>query len=217
MYYGNNKIKDVYYGDTKIRKAYYGSTLVYNAQSTTGTHAGHDWVDLGLPSGLLWADSTVSGYYSWGETYTKDNYSIDNYSLYEANLGNISGDAQYDAVVVNWGSGWRMPTYEEYLELLEHTNCQTYTDSPNISLVSKYNNTALYMIPKGYVFNLNIEDTDVFYEWTSEQANSTQAIVFHYVSHSDGHIHQLDNQQMYRTMKYYGISIRPVLDRSSLT
>lgn len=217
MYYGNNKIKDVYYGDTKIKKAYYGSTLVYNAYSTTGTHAGHDWVDLGLPSGLLWAGGRMSGFYAWGETYTKGAYTSDNYSLSGVSLGNISGDAQYDAAVVNWGSGWRMPTYNEYLELLEHTDCHTYSQSPSISLVSKYNNNALRIGPHGYIAGSNYHDLGSFHDWVSEQATSSSAFRFNYTSPQDGGIYQLNHQQIGSGDKHLGRSIRPVLDRSSLT
>lgn len=53
----------------------------------TGTENGHEWVDLGLPSGLKWATCNVGAtapeyegdYYAWGKTETKENYSWDNY------------------------------------------------------------------------------------------------------------------------------------------
>lgn len=56
--------------------------------TTSGTTRGHDWVDLGLPSGTLWASYNVGGtkpedygnYYAWGEVNTKVNYTVSNYT-----------------------------------------------------------------------------------------------------------------------------------------
>ena len=49
---------------------------------------GHDYVDLGLPSDTLWAtvnigaseSSQLGGFYAWGETTTKSNYSWETYT-----------------------------------------------------------------------------------------------------------------------------------------
>ena len=49
-----------------------------------------DWVDLGLPSGLLWASCNVGAtkpedygdYFAWGETQPKSTYTIGNYKYY---------------------------------------------------------------------------------------------------------------------------------------
>ena len=46
---------------------------------TTGSSGGHDWVDLGLPSGTRWATCNVGAnspedygdYFAWGETTQK--------------------------------------------------------------------------------------------------------------------------------------------------
>jgi uncharacterized protein (TIGR02145 family) len=53
----------------------------------TGTENGHDWVNLGLPSGLKWATCNVGAtkpedygnYYAWGETATKSTYDLSTY------------------------------------------------------------------------------------------------------------------------------------------
>ena len=65
---------------------------------------GHEYVDLGLPSGLKWATCNVGAnspeeygnYYAWGETYTKDEYDRDNCDLWEVEMKNIGGDPDYD-------------------------------------------------------------------------------------------------------------------------
>ena len=84
-----------------------------------GTLNGYDWVDLGLPSGLKWATCNVGAsspeyygsYYSWGETSS-------NNSTYGKEISDIAGDPTYDVARKNWGSTWRMPTNDEFLELI---------------------------------------------------------------------------------------------------
>lgn len=110
------------------------------------------YVDLGLPSGTLWAKCNVGasnpweygGYYAWGETstkadnaYTDENYKYNNSSKYSSNDKlNLSDDAAY----VNMGSNWRMPTTDEWNELVN--NC-------NGEWVSNYNGTGV----DGYIFH----------------------------------------------------------------
>ena len=85
---------------------------------------GHEYVDLGLPSGLKWATCNVgaskpedSGYYfAWGEVNTKTVFGYSsNYKMNDKM--DISGDARYDAASANWKGGWRMPTKDEFQEL----------------------------------------------------------------------------------------------------
>ncbi|MBQ8761339.1 MAG: hypothetical protein IJZ06_07965 [Bacteroidales bacterium] len=98
----------------------------------------HEYVDLGLPSGLKWATCNVGAttpeeygnYYAWGETTTKDTYTEENSLTYGVSIsklqtqGIIDGNGNltpsYDAATANWGGGWRMPTEEEMNELLDH-------------------------------------------------------------------------------------------------
>ena len=86
---------------------------------------GHEYVDLGLPSGKLWATCNIGAtspemigdYFAWGETNTKEEYSKDTYNHYGKNIGeNISG-TEYDAAHVQWGGEWCMPTYSEFSEM----------------------------------------------------------------------------------------------------
>ena len=106
------------------------------------------YVDLGLPSGLLWATCNVGAttpegygdYFAWGETTTKETYGWDTYrycSGRATTLTKYCNDASYgnngftdnlttleasdDAATAKWGAGWRMPTYDEMNEL--QNNC----------------------------------------------------------------------------------------------
>ena len=86
---------------------------------------GHEYVDLGLPSGLLWAAYNVGAslpeeygnYYAWGEIDTKDKYNSGNSLTYGNKMNDISGNPYMDAATANWGGSWRMPTKDEQTEL----------------------------------------------------------------------------------------------------
>ena len=93
--------------------------------ASTGELNGYEWVDLGLS--VRWATCNVGAsvpsgygdYYAWGEIETKTEYTEETSLTYGVELGDISGNSQYDAATANWGEGWRMPTEKEYRELLE--------------------------------------------------------------------------------------------------
>ncbi len=116
------------------------STILIKPSQPQNLINGHEYVDLGLPSGLKWATCNVGAnkpeeygdYFAWGEVVIKRDYNSDNYeystlkkSFWSGmkrvfhNIGkNISG-TQYDAAKHNWGSSWRLPTEAEIRELLE--------------------------------------------------------------------------------------------------
>lgn len=85
-------------------------------------------VDLGLPSGTLWADRNLGAsgpeapgdYYLFGETRPVNRFRRlhDISSLPAA----ITGDASYDAARADLGEGWQMPTFEQVKELKDCCN-----------------------------------------------------------------------------------------------
>ena len=87
---------------------------------------GHDYVDLGLPSGLKWATCNVGAsspeeygdYYAWGEVNTKSDYRPSNSATYGRSMSDISGNPTYDVARKKWGSSWRIPTRKEFEELV---------------------------------------------------------------------------------------------------
>lgn len=85
----------------------------------------HGYIDLGLPSGVKWATCNVGAsspsdygnYYAWGETTTKDIYTVKTCKTWGKTLGDISGNPEYDAAQANWGGSWRLPSKAELKEL----------------------------------------------------------------------------------------------------
>ncbi len=125
--------------------------------SSSNSHNGHKYVDLGLPSGTLWATCNVGAnrpeeygnYYAWGETSNKYNYSNSTYSYnYSYSQLPVNDDAAY----VNWGGKWRMPTYNEHKELLN--NCiWTWTIQKGVigyKITSRNNRNSIFLPAAGY-------------------------------------------------------------------
>lgn len=118
--------------------------IVLSVSPYSGYENGHEWVDLGLPSGTKWAICNVGAssptgngnYYAWGETRTKKEYSLENYcfrkgqdsfSKYntDSDYGTVDNKKQLDmsddAARANWGGKWRIPTKSQWEELKD--NC----------------------------------------------------------------------------------------------
>lgn len=121
-----------------------GTSYGVDKSFTTYEEGNADWVDLGLPSGLLWANHNVGAdvpedygdFFAWAETEPKDYYGWDNYKYccYSTGLTKYCTDSAYgwngfvdnlttllpedDAATVNWGIGARMPTADEWSELI---------------------------------------------------------------------------------------------------
>jgi len=117
-----------------------------STKTISGQMDGYNYVDLGLPSGTLWATCNVGAstpteygyYFAWGETEPKIEYSWKSYkfgyvdmtdSVYkvtkyciESASGHVDNkavlDLEDDAATVNWGKAWRMPTNAEVKELV---------------------------------------------------------------------------------------------------
>lgn len=103
----------------------------------------YQWVDLGLS--VRWAkvnvgSTRISGYgdyFAWGEVATKNSYTAKNYTWYDKDehITKYCSNPAYekpdfltellpedDVAALKWGNGWRMPTYEELMELVRNCN-----------------------------------------------------------------------------------------------
>ena len=146
--------------------------------SGEGTTDGHEWVDLGLPSGTLWATCNLGAespgengsYYAWGETEPKEYYSWETYkycegtylSMTKYNVIGRFGKLDYmtwlktsdDAAYVNWGSNWQMPSEEQLEELMNSeyttvTNAGMY-DTFGKLITSKINGRSIFLPMPGH-------------------------------------------------------------------
>lgn len=93
----------------------------------------HDHIDLGLPSGTLWATTNIGasipekeGYnYAWGELFPSISSSsvTDNYSVtkYNTNDSLTELEPEDDVATIMWGGDWKTPSVNDFQELIN--NC----------------------------------------------------------------------------------------------
>lgn len=142
-----------------------------------GIHNDHEWVDLGLPSGTLWASCNIGAttpegygdYFAWGETEQKDEYKYENNKYSDHNkkykYWKYTSNDQYcstspdnitvldsidDAAAVNWEGHWHTPTYEEQDELFRFcTWVYTTQNGVNGQLVTGPNGNSIFLPAAG--------------------------------------------------------------------
>lgn len=137
----------------------------------------HEYVDLGLPSGTLWATCNVGAdtpegygyYFAWGETQQKEAY---NWSTYKYSHGNSDLLTKYcsvselgyegftdsltvllpedDAATVLWGDEWQIPSYDQCWELEHNTsNFWTTRDGVNGRVFTAKNGNSIFLPASG--------------------------------------------------------------------
>ena len=89
--------------------------------STNGTYNGHDYIDLGLPSGTFWATCNVGAnspeeYGDYNQLTKYCSQSDFGYNGFTDDLNTLQPSD--DAATANWGEGWSTPTYNQWVELL---------------------------------------------------------------------------------------------------
>ena len=192
----------------------------------------HEYVDLGLPSGTLWATCNVGAnnpedygeYYAWGETEPKQTYEWKSYlwcngsqrkltkycnTDYYGTVDNKTElDPEDDAAHVNWGPEWCMPTTEQQEELcLMCTWRWTQLNDVNGYLVTGPNENTLFLPAAGTRWGSSRfgEGTDGYY-WSRSllYIMCYKANDLHFRQSSTGGV--WDNGYERRL----GLSIRPV-------
>ncbi len=162
-------------------------------RDTLDFYNGHEWVDLGLPSGRLWATmnvgatlpSEVGGYFAWGETEEKEVYTWDNYKWADSDtllsrycrdsidgvvdsLGAlVAGD---DAARQRMGGRWRMPTLREAFELYQQCSWQAENRDGQAGFrVTGTNGNSIFLPMAGYREGSNyVNEGSEGYIWANE-------------------------------------------------
>lgn len=164
-------------------------------------YAALEYVDLGLPSGLLWntrnlGATTPEGfgnYYAWGETSPKDVYNpstyvhchvvgdkpkYTKYCYYNSWAGNMGCNGYTDdltvlepmddAATANLGNDWRMPTREEFQELMDNTtNTWATRNGVDGRLFTASNGNILFLPAAGVRDESDHYDPDRGFYWSS--------------------------------------------------
>ncbi len=191
----------------------------------------HDFVDLALPSGLLWATTNVGAnrpedigsYFAWGETTPKSEYSWATYKYAngsettltkycnDSSCGNVDYkselEEQDDAATANWGGSWRTPRLSETQELINYCSW-TLTTQNGVSgyKVTGANGNSIFLPASGVMQ----------YNWSyfTERSVVMSASLFTYCSSAsvlncqDGAPHW-----WYGWSRCWGYPVRPVTSR----
>lgn len=214
-------------------------------------------VDLGLPSGLLWAKSNmgttdpkeIGDYYAWGETSTKKKYYSTNYKHYTGSDLDLKKynekdrktvlDPEDDAARANLGVGYRIPTQEDWQELLDNCKWEAVTVTLPIELdpaqrkgIARWKvtgpNGKSIVLPMTGGFRCDTwfddSDEDTYYTtanlWPAEELTKYDkyeravALTWPLLAKktSSGSIKKPTFRS---TRRYFGVVIRPVFDRYS--
>ena len=195
------------------------------------------YVDLGLPSRVLWATCNIGAtapeeygdLYAWGETTTKENYDRTTYAhcsstsadswgaltKYNTNgeLGNRDEkktlDAQDDAATAALGSNSRMPTEDDWQELLANTTSEwtTVNDVYGRLFTSNSNGNTMFLPFAGFREGVNTTDAGNFGGYWSSSLkvdNPYNAMYFRITRYVSDVTFQL---------RYMGLSVRAVRSR----
>ena len=204
-----------------------------NSGDNGGSQVATEWVDLGLPSGLLWATCNLGAttpegygdYYAWGETATKDVY---NWSTYKYCTVDADGDLQTltkyntsstygttdnlttleamdDVATQKLGSGARMPTADEWRELIDNIAYEwTTMNGVNGLKFTASNGNCLFLPAAGNHFDSGLygDGSLGYYRSSSLYADDPSDAWYFNFSESD--------QSMYGSRRSYGLSVRAV-------
>ncbi len=211
------------------------SVLCANAESIDG----HEYVDLDLPSGLLWAtcnigantSTEVGSLFAWGETSAKTEFTWANYKYGNAadsitkycttakkgkngfTDGRTTLEDEDDAAFVNWGSNWQTPTADDWCELKKNCSWEVIYENT----VAKYIKISSYTTGKTLQLPLDSHNYGAY--WSSSLCNteyyhSDQAcqILLYSMGMQERVGHCWTNAQ-----RYLGKHIRPVRTKTTST
>lgn len=213
-------------------------------KNSSSAEDNHSYVDLGLPSGTLWATCNIGAnnpeeygdYFAWGETkgYNsgKTDFDYDAYKWCKGSYSNTltkyctdssSGyngftddktelDLEDDAAYVNWGASWRMPSFEQMVELIDdaYTNYEwtSLNGVEGYKITSKANGNSIFLPAAGLredSFLLGDTQWGGYWSRTLDSDDPSDAKGLGLYS-SDGS-YGIGTNHSYR---HYGHSVRPV-------
>ena len=202
-------------------------------KAAAGIEDSVEYVDLGLPSGNLWAKCNLGAsapeaygdYYAWGEVEPKQVYTNSNHKWYKEGApslgftkynnedGKLSLEDEDDAVIQKLGNGWRTPTLADFREL---TN-QKYTTIKKTTLngvagyqiTSKRNRKSIF-IPFAGFKNDKPQTREISSSESVAVCMTNQRRIDNQVFNCWTFAFEQDRIRRYGKRRYDGISIRPV-------
>jgi hypothetical protein len=218
----------IYFSDGTVAKV--DSISMVAPVEKPNSENGHDWVDLGLPSGLKWATCNVGAnapeeygdYFAWGETQTKSTYvfntykwcngSYDTQTKYctDSYYGTVDNktvlDKEDDAAAVNWGGAWRMPTKAEQDELRQQcTWTWTTQNGVNGYTVTGSNGNSIFLPAAGVRGGSSLSYAGSRGDYWSSSLYTDHPGYAYELNFSSGYVGGYSS-----SYRGYGLSVRPV-------
>ena len=207
--------------------------LLKAAAGIGGSTGNVEYVDLGLPSGNLWAKCNLGAsapeafgdYYAWGEVEPKQVYTNSNHKWYKEGApslgftkynnedGKLSLEDEDDAVIQKLGNGWRTPTLADFRELTnqKYTTIEktTLNGVAGYQITSKRNKKSIF-IPFAGFKNDKPQTREISSSESVAVCMTNQRRIDNQVFNCWTFAFEQDRIRRYGKRRYDGISIRPV-------
>ena len=198
-----------------------------------------NYVNLGLPSGLLWAKCNLGAttpegygdYFAWGETTMKGSYKWNTYQYCMGsgntltkycNLSNLGYNGFTDnlttlepiddAATANWGDSWRMPTKAEFEELLNNTTV-TWTTQNGVNgwlfTANDGSGNSLFLPAAGNYWEGELYNANDLGQYWSSSLNTD------FAGNAWCILFTMEYCRMDEFGRYYGNTVRPVHEPTS--
>ena len=209
--------------NTILVMAYDGTQFNVIAIESQVAAAPDGFVDLALPSGVLWADKNVGAstpyedglYFSWGNVV--GHTGSDGYDFGTGNdgpyastpgaalTGNIPANNTYDAARHNMGAPCRLPTTGEFQEL--NSNCDSeWTDEDGVAgrrFTSRINGNSIFFPASGIRLGTSLDNHGSYGLYWSSSLNSSAN--GYNLSFNSGGVNPADSSS-----RFNGFSVRAV-------
>ena len=174
-------------------KHFFFLALVLTFIGTQKMNAQNTFLDLGLPSGTLWATCNVGAsspeeigaYFAWGETSDKSTYAWDSYKYCNGDAWSMKKyctDKEYgyneftdglaelqsedDAAMANLGNEWQIPSKAQFEELIDKKYTTLEKTSQGLKITSKSNGHSIILPASGFKQGEDLKFADRGWYWS---------------------------------------------------
>lgn len=195
---------------------------------------GYAYVDLGLKSGKKWATANIGAsspsdygeYFSWGETtntgkdkdadFSRSNYAYSydsakgEYSKYNSSDKKTSLSLTDDVARVKMGGQWHMPSVADFEELIDECTWERDTEKHLYIAVGPNGNKLYFPAGSSMTGSTSVNNYVGIYGnyWTSDVLEDETTVAGSMKLQPAGHYAQVDHN-----VRYYGLSVRAVVDK----
>lgn len=224
------------YSYTNMPKWQVSRTDVSNSDNSENTKSEnkYDYVDLGLPSGTMWATCNVGAtkpeehglLFQWGHVdgyrYGDSGNGFDKYGIStESGDEYFSEDVlQYedDAARLNMGGKWRMPSVQQLKELIDNTtqHVDIVNKTRGVTFTSIKNNNSIFIPLDGYYMKTSIgnvfsDKTKRGYLWSYNVSENDDDLAV--ALHLDNYTEKYTYKDLDNCHRNYAFSVRGVFKK----